>query len=154
MCRLLLLLACWAVAMAATAQVYKWTDPSGKVHYGDSPPQDAKKEEMKIRVQSYEGPAEVTDWAEILRKKPAGEPAPTTWRTGITMFSTDWCGHCKNARRYFAANGIAFTEIDIEKSGAGHKEYKDLGGKGVPLILVGKKVMRGFSAERFESMRK
>lgn len=148
------LLAFVLMASPAIAQVYKWTDPSGKTHYGDRPPDDAKKQEVKIRVQSYEGPAEVTDWAEILRKKPAGEPAPATWRTGITMFSTDWCGHCKNARKYFAANGIAFTEIDIEKSAAGHKEYKDLGGKGVPLILVGKKVMRGFSAERFESMRK
>ena len=151
---LLPLLAFALLAPPAAGQVYKWTDPSGKTHYGDRPPEDAKKEEMKIRVQSYEGPAEVTDWAEILRNKPKGEPAPTTWRTGITMFSTDWCGHCRNARRYFAAKGIAFTEVDIEKSSTGYKEYKDLGGKGVPLILVGKKVMRGFSPERFESMRK
>jgi glutaredoxin len=70
------------------------------------------------------------------------------------MFSTQWCGHCRNARAYFAAKGIAFNEIDVEASPAGYKEYKQLGGKGVPLILVGKKVMRGFSAERFEAMRR
>ena len=148
------LLAFVLMASPASSQVYKWTDPSGKTHYGDQPPQDAKKEEVKMRIQSYEGPAEVTDWGEILRRKPTAEAPRTTWRTGITMFSTEWCGHCKNARKYFAANGIAFTEVDIEKSGAGHKEYKELGGKGVPLILVGKKVMRGFSAESFEAMRR
>jgi len=145
-------LACLALIGGAHGQVYKWTDPSGRTHYGDRPPQDAKKEEVAIRVPSYDGPVEIIDWAAVLRRKsPAAAPRNVT---GVTMYSTSWCPHCRNARSYFTARGIRFTEIDVEASEAGRKEYEALGGKGVPLILVGDKAMRGFSAQRFEALRR
>lgn len=145
----------WLVAAAivlvlpAFAQVYKWTDPAGKTHYGDAPPDDAKKQELKIRIPSYEGPVEVRDWAAVIRKKaPPGPPEADR----ITMYSTDWCPHCKNARNYFNEKGIRFTEYNVETSEAGRKEYEALGGGGVPVIQVGSKVMRGFSPRSFEAL--
>lgn len=148
----LILLALLAISGGTAAQVYKWTDSTGKTHYGDSPPEEAKKQQLTIREPSYGGPVEVTDWAAVLRKK-----APETARprsTGVTMYSTDWCPHCRRARDYFNARGIAFTEVDIEKSDAGNREYKAYGGKGVPLIVVGDKTMRGFSPQGFEKLRR
>jgi predicted secreted Zn-dependent protease len=35
-------LVCALVANVCTAQVYKWTDADGRVHYGDKPPDEAK----------------------------------------------------------------------------------------------------------------
>jgi glutaredoxin len=147
------LLVSMAIALAlpptVCAQVYKWTDPSGKTHYGDSPPDDAKKQELKIRIPSYDGPVEVRDWAAVIHKKsPQAAPEPDR----ITMYSTDWCPHCKNARNYFNAKGIRFTEYNVETSETGRKEYEALGGGGVPVILVGSKVMRGFSPRSFEAL--
>jgi glutaredoxin len=139
-----------ALALAAHAQVYKWTDATGKVHYGDRPPDDANKQELRIRVPSYDGPVQVRDWASVIRTKTAAAPSTQA----ITMYSTDWCGHCKNARTYFAAKGIRFTEVNVETSESGRKEYEALGGGGVPIIQVGGKVMRGFSAASFEALRK
>lgn len=138
-----------ALTLPASAQVYKWTDPSGKTHYGDAPPDDAKKQELKIRIPSYDGPVEVRDWAAVIHKK---SPQPPPEPDRITMYSTDWCPHCKNARNYFNARGLRFTEYNVETSEAGRKEYEALGGKGVPVILVGTKVMRGFSAKAFEAL--
>lgn len=150
--RIFPLFACLLVASAASAQVFKWTDPSGKTHYGDRPPEDAKKQELAIRIPSYDGPVEVTDWAAIIRSKaPANAPRAAS---SVTMYMTEWCPHCKNARKYFNAKGIAYTEINVETSEAGRKEYQALGGKGVPVILVGGKMMRGFSAAGFEALRK
>ena len=147
--RALLIAAAILFAFAASAQVYKWTDPAGKTHYGDSPPDDAKKQELKIRIPSYDGPVEVRDWAAVIRKKaPQAPPEPDR----ITMYSTDWCPHCKNARAYFTQRGLAFTEYNVETSETGRKEYEALGGGGVPVILVGSKVMRGFSAKSFEAL--
>lgn len=137
------------LALPAAAQVYKWTDSSGKTHYGDRPPEDAKKQELKI--QSYDGPVDVRDWAEVIRGKNVAGAAPGP---GVTMYATDWCGHCKRARDYFAAKGIRYTEIDVDKSPEGNRRFKELGGKGVPFIIVGRKVMRGFSPERFEALRR
>ena len=154
LCRVSACLVGIACIGAASAQVYKWTDSSGKTHYGDRPPDDVKKQEVAIRVPSYNGPVEVVDWSAILRRKPPASAAPSRSNAGITMYSTDWCGHCRNARNYFSARQIAFKEIDVEKSDSGRKEYEALGGNGVPIIVVGDQVMRGFSAQRFESLRK
>jgi glutaredoxin len=134
-------------AAPAAAQVYKWTDPSGKVHYGDRPPDDAKKQELKIRIPSYDGPVQVRDWSAVL-----GTRAGAATAGQVTMYSTSWCGHCKNARNYFAAKRIAYREIDVEKSPEAAREFKSLGGSGVPLILVGGRAMSGFSPEAFEAL--
>jgi glutaredoxin len=149
--RPILLLAMFAVlAMPSAAQVYKWIDSTGKTQYGDRPPEDARKEQLKIDVRSYDGPVQVTDWAAVIRKK-----APVTARVGaITMYSTSWCVHCKRARNFFAANHITYTEVDVEASEAGKRDFKELGGGGVPLILVGDKAMRGFDEQRMKALLK
>jgi glutaredoxin len=61
-------------------------------------------------------------------------------------------GVCKRAKRYFKANNIPFVEYDIEKSRKAAREYKKLGGRGVPLILVGKQRMSGFSEAGFKKI--
>jgi glutaredoxin len=70
------------------------------------------------------------------------------------MYATDWCGYCRQARQFFARNGIAYTELDIEKSQAAMAEYKGLGGRGVPVILVGSQRMNGYGEERLVQMLK
>lgn len=32
----------------------------------------------------------------------------------VTMYTTSWCGYCKNLKKQLGAKGIEFTEIDIE----------------------------------------
>ncbi len=145
------LAAAMALALSASAQVHKWTDPSGKVHYGDRPPDDTKSEQLKMDVRSYDGPVQVSDWAAIIRKKSASRAAVSQ---GITMYTTSRCVHCKRARAYFAQKGIRYTEVDVEASEDNRKEFKELGGGGVPLILVGGKSMRGFSEAAIEALLK
>jgi glutaredoxin len=151
--RLASVLLALAVATAASAQVYKWTDEKGRTIYGDKPPDEAKTEKLEIKVQSYDGPPQVMDWSQIIRAKSkygAGqEPAAPK---GITMYSTTWCAFCKRARIYFEAKSIAYKDIDVEASPEGKKAFAALGGGGVPLILVDGKAMRGFSVERMDQM--
>ena len=61
------------------------------------------------------------------------------------MYATSWCPYCAKARAYFARRGIAYVEIDIEKSREGRAEYDRLGARGIPVILVGSQCMNGFS---------
>ena len=37
----LMLLACFCVALPVNAEIYRWTDDNGRVHYGERPPHDA-----------------------------------------------------------------------------------------------------------------
>ncbi len=140
-----LLLACLLLCLPSWGQVYKWTDSTGKTVYGDKPPDESKAKEL--RIQSYDQVV-VKDWSQVIRSKSA------TAGSGVTMLSTVWCGYCKLARTYFRSKGIAFTDIDVEKSEDGKRRYKELGGGGVPIILVGSKLMQGFSEEAFDAMRK
>src|SRR5258706_13899719 len=96
------LAACLALALSAGAQVYKCSDSTGKVHYGDQPPPEAKAAQVKVdAVTSYEGPPVVDNWAGVIRgESPRVRPDPNT----LTMYSTTWCGFCKRAKAYFAEN--------------------------------------------------
>ena len=143
----LLLLA--LLGFPAAAQVYKWTDSTGKTVYGDKPPEDARAQEL--RIQTHDQPAVVRDWSKVLKAKSPAAPAS---QAGVTMYSTSWCGVCRTARAYFAAKNVAFTEIDVEKSAEGARRFKEYGGSGVPLIVVGGKTMRGWSPGAFEAMRR
>jgi glutaredoxin len=70
----------------------------------------------------------------------------------VVMYATAWCPYCAKARAYFARTGTAYTEYDIEKSADARAEFKRLGGRGVPLILVGNEKMAGFNELAFESL--
>lgn len=144
MFRVLVLLLALAVAATAAAQtIYRWTDANGKVHYTSEPRPNAKASAIRSRVSSYSAPAKV---------EPApGAPAAQATQT-VVMYATTWCPYCAKARDYFARSGIAYVEHDIETSAAAHAEFKRLGGRGVPLILVGREQMNGFSEQGFENL--
>lgn len=67
----------------------------------------------------------------------------------VVMYATSWCPYCQQARNYFRQQGIPYVEHDIEKDAAARRAYKDFGGRGVPVIFVGKRRMNGFSVEGF-----
>jgi glutaredoxin len=123
---------------APAAGVYKWTDAAGRTHFGDRPPEDIAAQE--IRIQTFDGPAEV----EAI--------APEFVYRSVVIYTTDWCGVCKQAKAHLKSRGVVFTEFDIEKNGLAKAEFKRLNGKGVPLILVGDKRMSGFSATRLDKL--
>ena len=68
----------------------------------------------------------------------------------VIMYATAWCPYCAKARAYFAENGIAYVEYDIDKSAHAHAEFKRRGGRVVPLIFVGGERIDGFNPLAFE----
>jgi glutaredoxin len=123
-------------ALTAHAGVYKWTDAQGHTHYSDSPPPTAKASQLKL--QSYSGPAQVSQTA--------------SQGSGVTLYTTSWCGVCKRAKAFLKEKGIPFSEWDVETSDYASTKFRQLGGSGVPLITVGSQVMKGFDSSRFMEM--
>ncbi len=63
----------------------------------------------------------------------------------VILYATSWCGYCKKTREFLHQQNIPFFEYDIEKSEEGHKQYREIGGRGVPVLLVNKSVIRGYN---------
>jgi len=140
-----------ALPLAAGAQVFKWTDSSGKTHYGDAPPDDVKRQELKVDARSYDGPPKVDNWAAIIRR-PTKVESLMPQGSGLTMFSAVWCGPCKRAKAYLAEKGISYRDVDIDASEENRQEHKRYGGGGVPLFIAGDKRMRGFSPASLDQL--
>ncbi|HEX9093129.1 MAG TPA: glutaredoxin family protein [Coriobacteriia bacterium] len=57
------------------------------------------------------------------------------------------------AKRYFAEKGVGYTDVDVTKDRAGLREMVvSTGQYGVPVIVVGTKVMVGWNADEFERL--
>ncbi|MFT3930852.1 MAG: glutaredoxin family protein [Spongiibacteraceae bacterium] len=63
------------------------------------------------------------------------------------LYATEWCGYCKRTRKFFTENNIAYREYDIEKSAEGSAQYNQLGGNGVPVVIIGDQVIHGYDEQ-------
>ena len=63
----------------------------------------------------------------------------------VILYSTARCGYCKKARKLLRENNVDYFEYDIEKSAEGNKQYRKLGGRGVPLLLIRGQVVKGYN---------
>lgn len=140
-----LLLLC-ALQGQAMAEIYKWKDEHGNVHFGDRPPASAKTERVKVRVNTYQSVDEGYSPEWFYKSKPRQS------RAQVVMYSAEWCGVCTRAKQYFREQQIPYKNLDIDKSQEAREGFDKLGGQGIPIILVGKRRMNGFSAARFEKM--
>ncbi|NCF34801.1 MAG: DUF4124 domain-containing protein [Gammaproteobacteria bacterium] len=141
-----LLLVLMFLSPVTQGELYKWVDESGRIHYGDSPPDKAKLKEITGSVSSFTSVSVepfVYDSSLVTGRQKS---------KSVAMYSTSWCGYCKKAARHFRKNNIPFTEHDIEKSETAAREYKKLRGRGVPVILIGDQRMNGFSAKTFDAI--
>ena len=73
-------------------------------------------------------------------------PIPTELlnNNDVILYSTRWCPYCAKTRDFFHYANIPFTEYDIEESASHFKEYQQYGGNGVPLIVIGRTIIRGY----------
>lgn len=82
------------------------------------------------------------------------KPASTrsSGSSGVIMYTTQSCPACTAAKSYFARKGISYDERDVNRSPAALQEFRQLGGRGVPLILVGSERMEGFNPGRLDKL--
>ena len=135
----------WLIAGPVSAEVYTWTDAKGIIHYSDKRPENQEVTELKFKIATYDTVSyeTVSVSTEKVDTKKAGS------KKNVVIYSTSWCGVCKKAKKYFRRNGIPFKEYDIEKGKKAKRMYKKLGATGVPVIIVGRKRMNGFTEAGF-----
>lgn len=124
-------------ATGVQAQLYKWVGPDGKVTYSDTPPpKDAKDIKQKNFGDNVTASADDMPYAvkEAMKRNP------------VTLYANT-CGEpCDNARALLGKRGILFTDRNPEKDQTAMDALKEAtGGQSVPSLLVGTRVLKGFS---------
>lgn len=90
--------------------------------------------------------------AEPLRLAALADYAEQQKEQKVVMYATSWCPYCQQARNYFRQQGIPYTEYDIERDADAKRRYQAFGGRGIPVIFVGKRRMNGFSVSAFNKI--
>ena len=122
------------------AEIYRWVDDQGNAQFSDAPPDGVKTESVELKINTYTA-VEITPLIERLGKE--GK---------VVIYTATWCGVCKKAEKYFRDNQIPFIGYDVEKSPTGRVDFKALRGKSVPVLIIGKTRMNGFTVSTFNKV--
>ncbi len=130
------------------AKIYKWTDHKGVVHFTDKPPNKENAEELDEK----ELAKRIVSYKQVEVKFVPIDFGVNQQTNMLVMYTTTRCRYCAKARKYFAEKNIDYVEKNINHSEGYLREFKILGGRGVPLILSGNYQMSGFNQARFNKM--
>ncbi|HEY0268081.1 MAG TPA: glutaredoxin family protein [Methyloradius sp.] len=137
---------CAAILVASVsgicqAQVYKWKDAQGNMHYSDTPPMDVK----NIETKNVKANVVDTD-AQPFATKLAAEKNP------VSLYSFTGCGDpCAQAQAYLDKRGVPYTLKNTDEDKAALQKLT--GSLQVPVLVVGSKIpKRGFLEESWASL--
>ena len=55
----------------------------------------------------------------------------------LKLYTAHWCRDCREAKRFLDKNGVAYTEIDIEKTpGAADAVLRNVGKRAIPQFVI------------------
>lgn len=133
-----LLSAFWAAGLAQ-AEIYRWRDADGRIHYSDMAPSEVAAQTLELRPINTITSPRLSRLDELFPRQQE-----------VVIYTAQWCGVCTRAKAYFAREGIPYQEYDVENDARGRRDFRRLSGTGVPIILVGDRRMDGFDPVRFE----
>lgn len=139
---LILLLA--IISLSTHAEIYKWKDKNGNVHFSDKASSQAPSEKIHLKINTY---TSVT--YQTVSRAMASDKAVAS--NAVEIYGTKWCGYCKKARSYFNLRNIHYTDYDIEADANALAKFNNFGGGGVPVIFVGNTRINGFDESTFDS---
>jgi glutaredoxin len=134
-----LLFAC----LSASAQMYKWTDAQGTVHYSDTPPPQQRADQIRTPSAGQGGQNSGQNGAP--RALPY-ELARAVKASPVTLYTTTQtaCPGCEQGRLLLRARGIPYTEKTVNTD-EDKEQLRSVAGKlELPLLVVGSRKVAGF----------
>lgn len=144
-----ILLACslfLACAATVSAEIYRWVDSGGVVHFTDAPPPsgvDAHVVRLSADSTGLDGgPGSAA--TVVSSGKVAQAQAQKEHR--VQLYVTSWCPWCKKAIEFFRSRGIRVTIYDVEQDSEAARRKDQLDSRGgVPFAMIDGKPVHGYS---------
>jgi glutaredoxin len=121
----------------ASAQMFKWTDARGVVHFSDQPPPAGA--DRKVEQKAFGGSGEPVQLPYAL--------AAAARKSPVLLYTAPACAACDQGRTMLQQRGIPFAEKTVV-SNQDQAKLAEAGAAGkVPLLLVGGAKRIGFDAD-------
>jgi len=69
----------------------------------------------------------------------------------VIMLGAWWCTYCYQTKRFLQQNNIHYCEYDMENTTIGKRLYQEHGGGAIPILLIGKYQINGYSEQQIEA---
>lgn len=162
--KLLILVAFLALAPAAFADVYKWVDRDGSVHYGDTPPANARSRPVDMRntgnptttesipccaAADPPRPPEQPVYIVLPAETPAQSPAPRGMDFGVFIMLRHGMSEGELLQRagppdFQSADGYAVQPIVVTRHGRPIDQLHDWRGQGALSYGVSNEIVKNF----------
>jgi len=125
----------------AQTQVYRYTDPDGRIVYSDrAPPGSAKNVQPKRLGANYIETSQLP-----LAAQQAVERFP------VTLYTYD-CGEvCQNAEGLLNRRGVPFTTVDVSQGDNATKLMSLTGEQRVPVLQIGDHLEKGYLESKWQA---
>lgn len=71
----------------------------------------------------------------------------------VVIYSTPTCGYCNAAKDFFEQHNIEYTDHNVAEDGNARQEMIEKSGQmGVPVIVVGDKVLTGYDESKLREL--
>jgi glutaredoxin len=129
----------------ASAQMYRWVDKDGKVHYTQTPPPaDAKSSERK-RLDAGSGAVPYSDLPYATQNAAKNYP--------VTLYTAPECGApCEKARSLLVRRVVPFKEVSVVQQSEIDTLKAASGSTQVPFLIVGAQKQSGFAEEAYGAL--
>lgn len=138
----LLLLPLLLVPLLAQAQMYRWVDDNGKVHYSDRAPSSGAKNVQKQSLPAGQRSSAPLPYAlqQAVRSFP------------VTLYTSEACREiCTQARELLNQRGVPYSEVTVVDEADIAQLKKLSGGSVVPVMTVGREVYKGFDIGAYKT---
>ena len=139
---LILLVVCFACSLEIAGDTYRWEDDKGRVYYSDQPPPPGALNVRRTR-----------EYDDVEERSLPHRLQVVVERSPVTLYVTD-CGEpCDRARELLIDRGVPHTLLDASEAEV-QQELVALnnGQLEVPVVLIGKVVVRGFEESQWNSV--
>jgi len=123
-------------------ELYRWMDKDGKVHYGDTPEEDAEK--LKFSTPDADSAAsgvEGTSYGARL----------VSQHFPLALYVSEQCGEpCTQARDFLKKRKVPFAETVLKTQEEFDAFKQKSGSDNVPVLSIGRNWLKGFSASQWQ----
>lgn len=128
-------------APPVSAEIYRWVDSAGRVHFGDQAPPGANRVQQ-LPDQHLPDTPDAVKMREVARKKP------------VTLYITDCGAPCDQATALLQARGIPYTTKYLDRDPEAAKTLKAMAGgqMHVPTLRIGDNLQKGFEKSLWNNL--